>query len=69
MNEITIPVNTKGLLTQTEAGRLITELQRRYGLRVKYREAQNYSPAEIAADLKKKQINLSAEDVAKFAGR
>lgn len=63
-------VDTATPLTQTEAGRVRTEIERIHGAKVKYRVLIDYSPAVIADALKSIwNLKVTAEDVARYAGR
>lgn len=55
-------------LTHSEAGRFITVMLTR-GLSLKKREVYGFPPKEIAETLQQNNIKITAEQVAKFAGR
>jgi len=57
-------------LTQTEAGRVRTEVERIHGMKVKFRLLIDYPPSQIADALKLIWgLKVTAEDVARYAGR
>jgi hypothetical protein len=62
-------MDTTTRLNQIEAQRLYNELEAQFGKVVKLRQITAYTPAEIVRTLAEKNIKLSAEQVAKMAGR
>lgn len=60
-------MDTETKLNQLEAGRVKTEFETKYGVKIKYRVLVGYSPKEVADRLT--TVKVKAEEVAKAAGR
>jgi hypothetical protein len=56
--------DTTTKLNQLEAGRVKTEMERKYGKRILHRELWGYSPEQVA-----ERVNVKAEEIARMAGR
>jgi hypothetical protein len=60
-------MDTTTPLSQPEAGRVKTEIERIHSKNVKYRMLIGYTPKEVAERLT--TIKVKAEDIARYAGR
>ena len=61
-------IDTKSPLSQQEAGRVKTEIERIHKRNMKYRLLVGYSPEQIAEGLHL-EVKIKPEDVARYAGR